>query len=477
MLKRILISCVFLFTLFLSVNQVWAACQNTTTPPGALLNGVQSFTGCSDSTTLRVWSCVGQDAVTSNLQTCPGTVGLAYCTGNHCAVWPACRDTSSPPGAYFKGVQSYTGCTSTTNLMEWSCDGVSAVKSTNKSCATSDGYGYCNDHKCDTYQCIPANVNTDCPDDSNPCTTTKTCINHVCGFNLSTDPDCSQTACTSAGGTWFSSSKYFGGTSANCCGNDTDEKIKYTLNTYACPTGQCPCSVPSYKACARPDQCANCDGFANSIGDISSWECHTGWLCSEGSWDGPKSCPPGQTCSSSHKCVAGSYSCTGVTPSNATLCTSDDTSLSADTANTVVATCGTPKCEYTCSSGYTLSGGVCTLNAYSCTGATPANAVLCAGDDTGLTADTPKKLVAACTASTKCEYTPVSTAEEDCGLRIFDGTAIVKAACQPTGSTTSPLRIGKNGVVRGIVLVDIADPKASSVRMKTASGIKVIKKL
>jgi cbb3-type cytochrome oxidase subunit 3 len=42
---------------------------------------------------------------------------------------------------------------------------------------------------------------------------------------------------------------------------------------------------------------------------------------------------------------------------------------------------------------------------YNCTGLTPANATLCADDDTGLTVDTAKTVVASCTAETKCEYT------------------------------------------------------------------------
>lgn len=41
---------------------------------------------------------------------------------------------------------------------------------------------------------------------------------------------------------------------------------------------------------------------------------------------------------------------------------------------------------------------------FQCTGATPTHAQLCSGDDTGLTADTPKTLVASCISGTKCKY-------------------------------------------------------------------------
>lgn len=53
------------------------------------------------------------------------------------------------------------------------------------------------------------------------------------------------------------------------------------------------------------------------------------------------------------------FSCTGIAPTNATLCASDDTGLSANTARTLVNSCGAAKCEYTCNSGYQISGGVC----------------------------------------------------------------------------------------------------------------------
>ncbi|MEK7153295.1 MAG: fibronectin type III domain-containing protein, partial [Patescibacteria group bacterium] len=106
-----------------------------------------------------------------------------------------------------------------------------------------------------------------------------------------------------------------------------------------------------------------------------------------------------------YACIEGLlFSCTGTTPSNAGLCSGDDASLTADTAKTLVSSCGSPKCEYTCNSGYTLSGGSCVPITYSCTGTTPSNANLCSGDDALLTADTAKTLVSSC-GSPKCEYT------------------------------------------------------------------------
>ncbi len=56
-----------------------------------------------------------------------------------------------------------------------------------------------------------------------------------------------------------------------------------------------------------------------------------------------------------------SASCTGANPDHATLCTGDADGLTADVAKTLVATCGTPKCEYTCNAGYELVAGKCEL--------------------------------------------------------------------------------------------------------------------
>lgn len=66
----------------------------------------------------------------------------------------------------------------------------------------------------------------------------------------------------------------------------------------------------------------------------------------------------------------------------------------------------------------------------------------------------------------------------DCGLRAFDGNEILRFACEPLGTLTSPFRIQQqNGsAVYGVVLVDPSDPYASSVRIKTSlAGIKALR--
>jgi hypothetical protein len=65
----------------------------------------------------------------------------------------------------------------------------------------------------------------------------------------------------------------------------------------------------------------------------------------------------------------------------------------------------------------------------------------------------------------------------DIGLRAYDGTNIVKIACEPEGILSSPLRVTKSGKVYSIVLVDPSDPRASKVRIKISSAIKALVKI
>jgi hypothetical protein len=125
--------------------------------------------------------------------------------------------------------------------------------------------------------------------------------------------------------------------------------------------------------------------------------------------DGSKSvgsaCCQNENCSSgvctANVCAPVPFVCTGSVPANATLCAGDAGGLAANTPITAVTACDVPKCEYRCNSGYDISGGACVPAV--CTGAVPANATLCTGDDTGLTRNSSRVLAASCT-STKCEY-------------------------------------------------------------------------
>ena len=75
---------------------------------------------------------------------------------------------------------------------------------------------------------------------------------------------------------------------------------------------------------------------------------------------GPSNDPGCSSASDTDETNAPTGSCIGTTPSNASLCTGDDTGLTADTSRTPVTSCTVPtKCEYECSTGYTPSGSDC----------------------------------------------------------------------------------------------------------------------
>ena len=64
----------------------------------------------------------------------------------------------------------------------------------------------------------------------------------------------------------------------------------------------------------------------------------------------------------------------------------------------------------------------------------------------------------------------------DIGLRLYDGSEIVKIACEQ-GTPTSPLRISKYGTTYGIALVDIGTPYATGIIIQTSTGPKAMRKL
>jgi len=65
----------------------------------------------------------------------------------------------------------------------------------------------------------------------------------------------------------------------------------------------------------------------------------------------------------------------------------------------------------------------------------------------------------------------------DIGLRAFDGTRIIKVACEGPGATNSPVRFGKNGNVYGIMLTETNSGSASKFRIQTSAGVMSIMQL
>lgn len=65
---------------------------------------------------------------------------------------------------------------------------------------------------------------------------------------------------------------------------------------------------------------------------------------------------------------------------------------------------------------------------------------------------------------------PVCNGGVDIGLRVNDGTGIIRVAAEPAGIVTSPLRIFAQGRVNGIVLIDPGDANASLYRIRIPDG-------
>ena len=70
--------------------------------------------------------------------------------------------------------------------------------------------------------------------------------------------------------------------------------------------------------------------------------------------------------------LCGTFSCTGTVPEHSSMCSGDNTNLSANTSNTLVASCTTEtKCEFRCLAGFHKDGNSCVADAaatYACQG-------------------------------------------------------------------------------------------------------------
>jgi hypothetical protein len=63
----------------------------------------------------------------------------------------------------------------------------------------------------------------------------------------------------------------------------------------------------------------------------------------------------------------------------------------------------------------------------------------------------------------------------DKGLRVFDGTKIVKIALYPQGVLGSPLRIEKDSLIYSVALVEPTDSDATKVRVRVSNSTKALR--
>lgn len=106
------------------------------------------------------------------------------------------------------------------------------------------------------------------------------------------------------------------------------------------------------------------------------------------------------------------FSCTGVDPVHASICSNDATGLTVNTPKTLVSVCTADrKCEYVCNNGYVFNNGSCNLTSspspssnYSCIGTVPIHSQACSGYQTGLTMNMNLRLIDNCSGNVLCAY-------------------------------------------------------------------------
>ena len=71
---------------------------------------------------------------------------------------------------------------------------------------------------------------------------------------------------------------------------------------------------------------------------------------------------------------------------------------------------------------------------------------------------------------------PIPDYTSACGLKYYDGQAVVPLACEKPENLNSQLRVYKAPSTYGVVLTDVDDPNASKIRVNTANGARAIRK-
>jgi Flp pilus assembly pilin Flp len=151
----------------------------------------------------------------------------------------------------------------------------------------------------------------------------------------------------------------------DCCGNGTIQPGE-VCDTLGPNFGANTCASYGCFSCSR--LCNNCTSISlsacSNCGDGTCGNAPAGWL-------------PQEAC---NVCVpdCGVCSCTGVTPTNATLCPNDGIGLTSNVPITLVSACGAPKCEYRCNANYHIFNNGCRQDA--CVGVQSPGSTQCPGD-------------------------------------------------------------------------------------------------
>ncbi|MDI6720851.1 MAG: hypothetical protein QMD85_00570, partial [Candidatus Aenigmarchaeota archaeon] len=362
--------------------------------------------GCDDKPANTKWN--GASSYTQRWSNgWPSKINTEYSTTTGTCKY-VCDDSSHREG---------DACVSNTKSCTAPCTNGNGNTGTQTWAVAQQIWGSCSASGCASCNTGFTKVGSECRANSISCTASCTNGNGNTGTQT-LQQDGSYSACSASGCSSCSSGYHLDGTScvayactgttpsnAALCSGDDSGLTADTAKTLAssCGTSKCEytCNTDFTKIGSecRANSIACTATCVNGNGNTG-----TRTLLQDGSYNAC-SASGCVSCNTGYRLVSGTCIqniCTGTTPSNAALCSGDDSGLTADTAKTLASSCGTAKCEYTCSSGYYKSGTSCV--AYACTGTTPSNAALCSGDDSGLTADTAKTLASSC-GTAKCEYT------------------------------------------------------------------------
>jgi uncharacterized repeat protein (TIGR02543 family) len=134
-----------------------------------------------------------------------------------------------------------------------------------------------------------------------------------------------------------------------CQDKDSDQFCNWGI------TKEMPNTCPSY--CKKEK---DWDDSNSKIGALGKYDCNNCEapvpICGDGI------CDDGETelnCFDDCEII---HYCSGVVPSNSTICSEDNNNLTTDVAISLVNTCDSPKCEYVCNEGFTKSEDVCLSN-------------------------------------------------------------------------------------------------------------------
>lgn len=297
---------------------------------------------------------------------CNGTCSATTAPANPAGYGTYC--TSAPNACGYTDTQMITcsGCPATTPANPAGY-GNACTSAPNACGSTNSGTVQCNGTCSATTPATPAGYGTSCTR-TNSCSQSNTgtiLCNGSCSVSAPANPPLYGTTCTSA---------------PNACGQTN-------TGTYWC-NGSCSAVTP-----AMPGNYGNsCTSTPNACGmtNTGTIQCN-GW-CSAVIPDNSLCVVPPPT-----------YVCTGTIPPNASMYADDGTGLSANTPYTYYPTDTGTRCQYHCNTGYSWNGSACVATTYSCTGTIPSNASMYAGDNVGLTADTPYSWYSSDTG-TRCQF-------------------------------------------------------------------------